>query len=733
MAIKIKTFKNVYGINNLKGLEAVNGNALIYAPNGGTKTSLALGFKSISVGIKPNDRIFEKESEFSFILDEREYNDKNLVNIDNIVVYNFEEYYKDSLENSGDKLSLITMSTVLNKKYGDIYQNCLDKIDILSKKISSIIGNKKKENDNVSMSLDFFKNNFNLHNWKDIIMFLSKIEWEDKIETEYNLCNILNGNTVPIISSSNFIEQVVKLNETINSKIESVLFKGSFGSLEANKLIREISSDGFFEAGHAIKLYGMDELITSANQFENIYNEQLNVIYNNDETKKEVEDLLSKINKNKATREIRNFISDPNIITQMDDYNKFSFKLLSGSLQSLETEIKETSQAIKNSENAINDLMKKANEEQTKWEEICEVFNDRFIVPFSIKVKNRFNSIIGRSYPTFEIKYEKNNNEKIITEDLLKKTLSTGEVRALTILHFLFDLNVSINKNNETFVILDDIVDSFDYKNKYAMIEYIAELSKEEKNIICWVLTHNFDFFSSCKYRVNGFDKYYIKKNKDSENFQRFNESIIGGGMELFNNWKEMLKNNSDEKKFVSLIPVCRNLVELKYGRNDARYEMLCNILHYRLNTKNISVGDIDYIFVDTFNINSNIESSKKVFDIIFEQLGILSTSNLSNSIGLDDKIILAIGIRIVMEIIFSKFDSSFMKKNLTLGDEFDSVKEYFDTEEIKVFSMALISVPEFIHLNSFMYEPLVDIPTTNLQNIYKKIIKIKDKYFFNK
>ena len=60
MAVKIEKFKNVYGINDLKGIDSVNGNAFIYAPNGGTKTSLALGFKSISNGINPNDRIFEK-------------------------------------------------------------------------------------------------------------------------------------------------------------------------------------------------------------------------------------------------------------------------------------------------------------------------------------------------------------------------------------------------------------------------------------------------------------------------------------------------------------------------------------------------------------------------------------------------------------------------------------------------------------------------------------------------
>ena len=310
MAIKIEKFKNVYGINDLKGIDSVNGNALIYAPNGGTKTSLALGFKSISNGINPNDRIFEKECEYTFNLDGNLYSDKEPKNIDNIVVYNFEEYYKESLENSGNKINLLTISSGLQRKYGEIYQGCLDKIDILSKKISSTIGNKKKETDNLSVSLEFFKSTFNLYNWKNIILFLSNIEWNDKIEIENNISNILNENTIPIISSDDFIERVNKLNNTLNSKVESILFKGVFGSIEAGKLIKEIKSDGFFEAGHAIKLCGKDELITSCEDFEKIYQEQLNIIYYDDETKKDVEDLLSKINKNKATREIRKFDSN---------------------------------------------------------------------------------------------------------------------------------------------------------------------------------------------------------------------------------------------------------------------------------------------------------------------------------------------------------------------------------------------------------------------------------------
>lgn len=85
------------------------------------------------------------------------------------------------------------------------------------------------------------------------------------------------------------------MNNTLNSKIESILFKGSFGSLEASKLIKEISSDGFFEAGHAIKLNGIDELITSANQFEEIYNQQLNVIYNSMKLRKMLKNYYQKL------------------------------------------------------------------------------------------------------------------------------------------------------------------------------------------------------------------------------------------------------------------------------------------------------------------------------------------------------------------------------------------------------------------------------------------------------
>ena len=83
-------------------------------------------------------------------------------------------------------------------------------------------------------------------------------------------------------------------------------------------------------------------------------------------------------------------------------------------------------------------------------------------------------------------------------------SLSMGERRALYLLYILFDLE-RIRKQareggGQYLIIADDISDSFDYKNKYAIIEYLCDFAKT-KGIDLLMLTHNFYFFRTVKYR----------------------------------------------------------------------------------------------------------------------------------------------------------------------------------------------------------------------------------------
>ena len=68
--------------------------------------------------------------------------------------------------------------------------------------------------------------------------------------------------------------------------------------------------------------------------------------------------------------------------------------------------------------------------------------------------------------------------ETSIEKTNLLQALSSGE-KALYILNIIFEVQARKEENQETLFIVDDIADSFDYKNKYAIIQYLKEISEE--------------------------------------------------------------------------------------------------------------------------------------------------------------------------------------------------------------------------------------------------------------
>ena len=55
--------------------------------------------------------------------------------------------------------------------------------------------------------------------------------------------------------------------------------------------------------------------------------------------------------------------------------------------------------------------------------------------------------------------------------------LSQGKRRALYLLNIIFELEKIKATGKECVLIINDIADSFDYKNKYVIIEYFYELA----------------------------------------------------------------------------------------------------------------------------------------------------------------------------------------------------------------------------------------------------------------
>ena len=112
-------------------------------------------------------------------------------------------------------------------------------------------------------------------------------------------------------------------------------------------------------------------------------------------------------------------------------------------------------------------------------------------------VENRQRVILGAdALPQLGFKFQEGEGKEKadITKDKLIDRLSAGERKALYILNIIFEVETRRKENQETLFVFDDIADSFDYRNKYAIIQYLMDIA-DEPQFKQLILTHNFDFF----------------------------------------------------------------------------------------------------------------------------------------------------------------------------------------------------------------------------------------------
>jgi wobble nucleotide-excising tRNase len=105
--------------------------------------------------------------------------------------------------------------------------------------------------------------------------------------------------------------------------------------------------------------------------------------------------------------------------------------------------------------------------------------------------------------------YHDGTEKRSIARDSLLEALSTGEKKALYVLNIMFEVETRVKENRETLIVVDDIADSFDYQNKYAIIEYLKDIGQDPlfKQII---MTHNFDFFRTLESRLVNYKNCFV-------------------------------------------------------------------------------------------------------------------------------------------------------------------------------------------------------------------------------
>lgn len=174
----------------------------------------------------------------------------------------------------------------------------------------------------------------------------------------------------------------------------------------------------------------------------------------------------------------------------------------------------------------------------------------------------------------------------INSEENFKLILSQWEKRALYLLNVLFEINNKIRLIKkwellQQLLIIDDIADSFDYKNKYAIIQYLkdlADLTQQnwEKYFNLIILTHNFDFYRTCKSRLFINNNFEAVKNNEWIKLIEYKYTKD----EPWEIWKKDLSINN----IIALIPFVRNLIEY-WDNNRELFMLLTHIIHYKNQT----------------------------------------------------------------------------------------------------------------------------------------------------
>lgn len=723
-------FKNCFGIESLQHeFDFSQENVFsIYARNGLMKTSFAKTFQLLQLG--KNDEIRDK------IFD---YDGKAYVRVDDHSIDGDQIFVVKSYESSYESdISSLLIKGDVQKQLKEVLKVHKQFLKLLEKKSglkikktsqgkavyeleSQIINDFALKNDSILLSLDILES------------YVPEIQLDD-----IPYASIFDSTVVKKIRDSKFQKGVINFLSSSEEIYKSFAFleKGYLTLPKLKDLRKSLEKDAFFVKDNHLYLSGK-ESVTNISELDQYISEVENKILQLPEYH-EIEKLLSD-SKGIILKDI--IETHPEIIEYLldDKLDILRKSFWASYIESNKSIFDDLCRKYRSFSDAIDAMPI----DDTPWRRALDIFNQRFSVPFFMTVSNLKGAIIGESVPHVEFTFTNGKDTKTMDRKHLEElnTLSQGEKRALYLLNIIFDLEQLKASKKEVLLVVDDIADSFDYKNKYAIIEYLYEMA-QENNFYMLILTHNYDFHRTVSSRLGIAREYRLMAD--------VNKSKLILEKELYQNQPfEYWKNKPTEKYILALIPFVRNLIKYGIDKNVSNtgedFKYLTSLLHEKYDTHSITFADIEPLYKEYMgvkNFDDSVDLTKSVLDNLYSICDDITYADVK----LENKIILAIGIRHKAEkfmiseiesyagqIKWCKHKQSKMKssseyldgvkdsKNQT-RELFNGYSQFGDSEKVTVLNEVNIMTPEHIHINSFMYEPILDMDIEELLNLYQRV-----------
>lgn len=713
-------FENCYGIRKLEAefnfdKKAAN---VIYAPNGMMKTSFAKTFQDFSRGEESQDRIYRDRK----VVREIHFGGDRGLNGDNVFVI---EPYVSSYESQ--RISTLLANRELKEEYDANHQKIDDQKREFLTLLARIAGLKSGLEDEFSKAFTQRSDNF--------LAAMDRIKREVEEEEDASLAeiayqSIFNSKVEKLLEDDAVREGLKEYTERYDELLSASRFfrKGVFNHYQAGEIAKQLKSHGFFQAEHSIYLNSEkgEVRVESEAELKEIIATEMQGILQDSELKKAFESLDKKLQANQDLRAFREFLlANQQIIPRLSNYELLRQDLLKAYCIKHKEQFLDLLETYDSVKKRLQELAAKASEEATKWQEVINIFNRRFSVPFKVSIENKQDVILKQVTPN--VSFEFNDGVDItqaVDREKLLEVLSNGEKRALYILNIIFEVEARREAGIPTLFVVDDIADSFDYKNKYAIVEYLRDIL-EEPNFRQIILTHNYDFYRTVWRRLdlNG-AIYQVTRTEDG--ISLLDESMY---RDPFEKWKDRAGQGNRMDMFLAMIPFTRNLAE--YCGYSEKAERLTALLHIKQDTDGISLGDLIEIFSGllngaSFDAIEGVERSVK--EVLFEEADkIAEDANLGNE--LEKKIVLSIAVRLrAEEFMIAKIADPDMRFNshqtAKMVSRFKAVfgEDASMAEHIRCMERVGLMTPENIHLNSFMYEPILDMSSQHLVSLLQDV-----------
>lgn len=714
-------FENCYGIKKLKYVFDFENRRtfLIYSPNGVMKTSFAKTFLDISKGSNSKDLIFPEAQTKRLAVDET----NTAIDGQNVfVIPPYNETYKS------EKVSTLLVNAKLRNEYEAINIKIDEKKNDFLDALKPFIGIKTGLEELIGSVFTKIDNGF----YKAIARV--KDEVADSTPPGYDgiiYKSIFSEKTEQFLSSpeirNKIKDYISKYDELIGKS--KYLKKGIFNHTNASTIAKNLKDNGFFKAKHTVNLISDSEKheIKTEKELEEIIDKEKQDILTNPELVSIFDDLDKKISANKDLRDFREYLlQNISIVPELSNLEAFKEKLLISYFKNKKELFNLLISEYEKGKKEIERIIKQAKNESTQWSHVIDIFNKRFTVPFKLSIGNQDLVILSSQAPVVKFEFIDGSKSKLINEAELLSVLSTGEKRALYLLNILFEVEARKTPKIKTLFIIDDIADSFDYKNKYAIIEYLKDISEFEI-FYQIVLTHNYDFFRTLSSRLDMLREHKLNTDKNDSEIKIFEEKYQNNP---FIYWKNNLSN--DSSMLIASIPFCRNIAE--FTGEDTIFQKLTSLLHYKSDTNSIKMKDLEGLIKQILKDKTSLilpSQDKSVISVIFEVADEISKDGC-DKLDLEKKICLAIAIRLKSEIfIVNKINDDTFWKSITKNQSnvlLEKYKSAFpkETSIIKQLEQVNLMTPENIHMNSFMYEPILDMSNHYLKILFKEISTLK-------